>query len=232
MKESGKNTRTGQENETADEATELVDVEVSATDQATEPSPQTTPPEEAAPEEAAPEEAAPEEAAPEEAAPEKAAPEKENSDGAKVKEYWDRLVRTTADFENFRKRASREKQEAIAFANEALLRHLLTVLDSFDKALSATADSNDTSIESLQTGINMILQQFKSVLTEAGVSEIDATGQKFDPNWHEAISKQETTEVPEEQVIQQVRKGYKLGDRLLRAAMVVVAAQPAANPQA
>jgi len=144
---------------------------------------------------------------------------------AQAKDYYDRLLRTTADFENFRKRAARERQESIAFANETLLKKLLTVLDSFDKALAA-AESKETTVESLQTGINLILQQFKSVLAEAGLTEINATDQAFDPNWHEAISQQPTDEAPDGQVIQQVRKGYKLRDRLLRAAMVIVATKP------
>jgi molecular chaperone GrpE len=81
----------------------------------------------------------------------------------------------------------------------------------------------------LQAGIAMILQQLKTVLKEAGLEEIDATGRPFDPNWHEAVSQKETTEVPDGYVVQQLRKGYKLRDRLLRPAGVVVARKPGEN---
>src|SRR2546427_9737428 len=147
---------------------------------------------------------------------------------AKADEHWDRLLRTTADFENFKKRAAREKQDAIKFANETLLQKLIPALDNFDMALSAAQTAQTDSAQSLQTGINMIYQQLKSALLESGLEEVDATGKPFDPKLHEAVSQKETTEVPEGHVVQQLRKGYKLRDRLLRPASVIVATQPAA----
>ena len=147
---------------------------------------------------------------------------------AKAEEHWDRLLRTTADFDNFKKRAAREKQEAIKFANEGLLEKLVPVLDTLDMALSAAQGAEREGGQSLQTGINMICQQLKNVLAEAGLEEVDGAGKAFDPNLHEAVSQRETTEVPEGQVIQQLRKGYKLRERLLRPASVIVAKQPAA----
>lgn len=148
---------------------------------------------------------------------------------AKADENWERLLRTTADFDNFKKRAAREKQEAIRYANEGLLEKLVPVLDNFDAALAAvqTGSTDSTTAQSLQTGVAMIFQQLKKVLTDAGLEEVNATGQKFDPNLHEAVSQQESEEVPEGQVLQQLRKGYKLRDRLLRPATVVVAKKPA-----
>lgn len=146
----------------------------------------------------------------------------------KADENWDRLLRTTADFDNFKKRAAREKQDAIRFANESLLQKLIPVLDSFDMALSALQNGRSESVQSLQTGITMVNQQLKGALAEAGLEEVDAAGKAFDPNLHEAISQQETSEVPEGQVVQQVRKGYKLRERLLRPASVIVAKRPAA----
>jgi molecular chaperone GrpE len=147
---------------------------------------------------------------------------------AKADENWDRLLRTTADFDNFKKRAAREKQEAIKYANESLLQNLVAVLDSLDMALAAAQAAGPNGGESLQTGVSMIGQQLRSVLAEAGLEPVDAVGKPFDPNLHEALSQQETPDVPEGQVVQQVRKGYKLRDRLLRPASVVVAKQPAA----
>jgi molecular chaperone GrpE len=146
---------------------------------------------------------------------------------AKADEHWDRLVRQTADFENYKKRAARERQEATKFANEALLEKLVPILDTFDMALAAASNSESASIEALRTGVSMIHSQLKNVLTQAGLEEIDATGQAFDPNWHEAISQQESAEVPEGRVLQQARKGYKLRERLLRPATVIVAKKPA-----
>lgn len=147
---------------------------------------------------------------------------------AKAEENWDRLLRTTADFDNFKKRATREKQDAIKYANESLLEKLIPSLDAFDMALAATMNGSAGSIQSLQAGINMVYQQLKGALVEAGLEEVDATGKAFDPNLHEAVSQRETSDVPEGQVIEQMRKGYKLRDRLLRPASVVVAKHPGA----
>ncbi|MBI5773401.1 MAG: nucleotide exchange factor GrpE [Verrucomicrobia bacterium] len=146
---------------------------------------------------------------------------------AKAAEHWERLVRVSADFENFKKRAAREKQEAIQYANQALLTKLVPVLDNFEMAASA-ATAPGANAESLKTGVTMILNQFKAALAEAGLEEVDAAGQPFDPALHEAVSQQETAEIPDGHVAQQLRKGYKLRDRLLRPATVVVAKKPAA----
>jgi molecular chaperone GrpE len=147
---------------------------------------------------------------------------------AKADEHWDRLLRTTADFENFKKRAAREKQDAIKFANESLLQKLIPILDNFDMALSAAQNAQTDAVQSLQTGVNMIYQQFKNAMTDAGLEEISAEGKNFDPNLHEAVSQQETEDVPEGRVVQQLRKGYKFRERLLRPASVVVAKRPSA----
>jgi molecular chaperone GrpE len=148
---------------------------------------------------------------------------------AKADENWERLLRTTADLDNFKKRAAREREEAIKYANESLIKKLVPVLDNFDMALAAANQSQaGAAAQSLQTGVGMIHQQLKNVLMESGLEEVDATGKTFDPNWHEAVSQQETKDVPEGQVVQQLRKGYKLRDRLIRPATVVVAKNPAA----
>jgi molecular chaperone GrpE len=147
---------------------------------------------------------------------------------AKADENWERLLRTSADFDNFKKRAAREKQEAIKYANESLLQKLVPVLEHLDMALAAAQGAAPEAGQSLQAGVAMICQQFKNVLAEAGLEELDALGKPFDPNLHEALSQQETPDVPEGQVVQQLRKGYRFRDRLLRPASVVVAKQPAA----
>jgi molecular chaperone GrpE len=145
---------------------------------------------------------------------------------AKAQQYYEQLLRTAADLDNLKKRAARERQEAIRFANEALLEKFLPILDNFEMALAA-ANSPNTSVQSLQAGVNMIHQQLKSAMADAGLEEIDASGKPFDPNFHEALSQQETADVAEGTVVQQVRKGYKLRERLLRPASVIVARKPA-----
>lgn len=153
------------------------------------------------------------------------------ANAAKAAENWDRYVRAVAELENFRKRAARDKQDAIRYANEALIARLLPVLDNFEMALAAASAANGQA-DSLKTGVAMIHSQLKAALTEAGLEEVDATGQMFDPNWHEAVSQVESPTVPEGHVVQQLRKGYKFRDRLLRAATVVVAKAPGAQPAA
>ena len=149
------------------------------------------------------------------------------SRAAKADENWERYVRALADLENFKKRAARERQEATRFASEAMLTKLLPVLDNFDAAMTAAGKGDGGSNDSLRTGVSMICSQLRSVLTEAGLEEIDAAGKPFDPNWHEAISQQESADIPEGHVLAQVRRGYKFRDRLLRPASVVVARKPA-----
>lgn len=146
---------------------------------------------------------------------------------AKADENWERLLRTTADFDNFKKRAAREKIEAAQYANYSLIQKLLPVLDNFEMALAAAQNAGGDKLGSLQSGVQMIQQQLRSALAEAGLEEIDAAGKPFDPNFHEAISQQESAAVPEGNVLQQLRKGYRLKDRLLRPATVIVAKKPA-----
>ncbi len=137
-------------------------------------------------------------------------------------EHWDKYLRTVADFENFKKRAARERQEAMRIANESLLGKLIGVLDNFDAALAAAGDAAGTN-ESFRTGVTMISSQLRGVLTEAGLEEINAAGQPFNPNVHEAVAQHESADVPEGHVLQQLRKGYKFRERLLRPATVIVA---------
>ena len=134
----------------------------------------------------------------------------------------DRLVRQAADLENFRKRSQREKDEARQFANQGLLEKLLPVLDNFEMALVAAGDADPA----IRDGVQMIYDQLVGVLKESGVAPVDALGETFDPNLHEAISQKHTAEAEEGTVLQQVQRGYKLNDRLVRPARVIVAAAP------
>lgn len=145
---------------------------------------------------------------------------------ARADENRDLYVRAMADLDNFRKRAARERQDAVKYANESLLNKILPVLDSLELALAAT----DSAHAAVRDGVKMIFDQLRGALTEAGLEEIDAAGQAFDPALHEAVSMLETAEVQDGHVVHQLRKGYRLNDRLLRAATVIVARAPSTSP--
>lgn len=142
---------------------------------------------------------------------------------AEVVRYKDLALRAQADFDNFRKRAAREKEEAIRYANNSLLERLLPILDNFELGLQAARQAAGGKDESaILNGMSMVSKQLDDFLRDAGVTPIDATGEKFDPNLHEALGQEPSTEVPEGHVVRQLRRGYKLKDRLLRAANVFV----------
>ena len=145
---------------------------------------------------------------------------------AQVAEFRERYLRLYADFENFKKRASREREETRRAMTESIVGRLLPVMDNFEMALQA-ADQPGVNLNTLREGVRMIHSQLRGNFADLGVEEIDARGQAFDPSLHEAMSQVESTEVPEGHVLQQTRKGYRLRDRLLRPASVVVARPPA-----
>jgi molecular chaperone GrpE len=137
---------------------------------------------------------------------------------------WKELsLRTAAEMENLRKRTSREREEAIRYANQRLLEELLPVIDNFEMGMMAAAQDTSSMI---YIGMDMVRKQLNEFLTAQGVEEIKPQG-AFDPNLHDAVS-QEASEEPEGHIIRITRKGYKLRDRLLRPASVVVAAPPVA----
>ena len=139
-----------------------------------------------------------------------------------IDELNERVVRLTADYDNFRKRAQRDKIEARQFANQGILEKLLPVLDNFEMAIIAVKDADP----SVRDGVQMIYEQLLGVLKTEGVEPVDAVGQQFDPNMHEAISQEESDEVEEGKVINQIQRGFILNDRLVRPARVVVAKAP------
>lgn len=139
---------------------------------------------------------------------------------AEAARFKDLAMRAQADLENYRKRAAREKEEAIRYANTALLEKLLPVLDSFELGLEAAR--NATNPASIVEGMSIVQKQLQDFLQGHGVEVISAKGEVFDPTRHEAISHEHHAEVPEGQVVRELRKGYKLKDRLLRASTVTV----------
>lgn len=150
------------------------------------------------------------------------------AEAAKAAEHWDKFLRLSADFDNYRKRAARERQDAIAYGNQDLLQKLLPVLDNFESASAAATNAQSDDAKAIHSGVAMIVQQLRGILTQAGLEEINALGVPFDPTVHEAISALENADVPEGLVLHQTRKGYRLNGRLLRPASVVVAKAPAA----
>jgi len=137
-----------------------------------------------------------------------------------IKQLQDRTLRLAAEMENTRKRLEREKTEGICFANESLLRELLSVLDNLERAIQHAEGGAD--FGSLLEGIRMINKGFLDTLAKFGCKPFESEGSDFDPNLHEAVMQKEVEGEAENKVIQELQKGYKLNDRLLRPAMVVV----------
>ena len=142
--------------------------------------------------------------------------------------HWkDLAARNQAELDNYRKRMAREKSDAIKFANASLLSELLPVIDSFQMGLSAAINEDPDSI--ISKGMEMVQKQLEEFLTSQGAVLISSVGQEFDPNLHEAISQESSDEVPSGHVISEIRKGFTLNDRLLRAANVIVSKGPQAE---
>ena len=142
--------------------------------------------------------------------------------------HWkDLAARNQAELDNYRKRMAREKSDAIKFANASLLSELLPVIDSFQMGLSAAITEDPDSI--ISKGMEMVQKQLEEFLTSQGAVLISSVGQEFDPNIHEAISQESSDEVPSGHVISEIRKGFTLNDRLLRAANVIVSKGPQAE---
>src|SRR2546421_3636659 len=144
---------------------------------------------------------------------------------ADLDRFRDLAMRSQADFENYKKRCAREKEEAIKYANRGLLEKLVSIVDHFELGLEAARGEGEKS--AIYSGMNLVLKQLQDFLVENGLQPIEAVGQKFDPNLHEAIAHQPSDEVPEEHVISQTRRGYRFKDRLLRPSAVVVSSGPA-----
>jgi molecular chaperone GrpE len=144
---------------------------------------------------------------------------------ADLDRFRDLALRSQADFANYKKRAAREKDEAIKYANTSLLEKLVPILDNFELGLSAARGEGEKS--PIFSGMSMILKQLNDFLADNGVQPIEAEGEKFDPNLHEAIAREASDEIPEGTVVRQTRRGYRLKDRLLRPSSVVVSSGPA-----
>ena len=145
---------------------------------------------------------------------------------ADLDRFRDLAMRSQADFENYKRRCAREKEEAVKYANTSLLEKLVSIVDHFELGLEA-ARSEGGENSPIYSGMNLVLKQLQDLLTENGLQPIEAVGQKFDPNLHEAIAHEPSNEVPEGLVTRQTRRGYRFKDRLLRPSAVVVSSGPA-----
>jgi len=144
---------------------------------------------------------------------------------ADLDRFRDLALRSQADFENYKKRCAREKEEAIKYANNSLLQRLVAIIDNFELGLAAAKEQGQQS--PIYSGMVLVQKQLNDLLAENGLQPIEAEGKPFDPNLHEAIAHEPSDEVPEGIVLRQVSRGYRIKDRLLRPAKVVVSSGPA-----
>jgi molecular chaperone GrpE len=144
---------------------------------------------------------------------------------ADLDRFRDLALRSQADFENYKKRSAREKEEAIKYANSSLLERLVGIMDNFELGLTAAKEQGADS--PIYSGMVLVQKQLSDLLAENGLQPIEAEGKTFDPNLHEAIAHEPSDESPEGIVVRQARRGYRLKDRLLRPAKVVVSSGPA-----
>ncbi len=145
-------------------------------------------------------------------------------------EYYDLLLRKTAEFENFRKRGERERRELSEYAAADLLKDVLPLVDDLERALAAAPAATEAAakdpraaIAAYRAGVELILRQLQELLRKKGVTPIDALGKDFDPHVHQAVTQEVSSDHREGEVMQELARGYKLGDRLLRPSMVKVA---------
>lgn len=144
-----------------------------------------------------------------------------------AKTFQDKYLRLAAEFENFKRLAQKQKQEYSQFANESLLKELLPIVDNLERALKCVQEGRTT--DGLVQGVELTLKQFTETLARFGVKPIASLGVPFDPTCHQAVARQESKTAAENTVIEEYQKGYQLHDRILRAAMVAVAAAQAVD---
>ena len=142
----------------------------------------------------------------------------------RAEEEHDRFLRTFAEFDNYRKRSREEFQQVSQFAIEDLVIRLLPVLDNFERAIKTAEEIKD--YDALHGGVILILRQLRDILTKEGVKPIEAQGQQFDPNLHEAVMRLDSDEHPDGTIVEEFQTGYMIGDKVIRPSMVKVARHP------
>ena len=148
----------------------------------------------------------------------------------KAEEYYDRLLRVTAEFENYKKRMEREMNDFRKFANESLIKDILPIVDNLERALEIPYGNNESSFKGIRDGVQMTLKGLMESLEKFGVVPIDSLDKPFDPNFHQAVMQEESEGHPDNTVSKEFQKGYMMNDRLLRPAMVVVSKKPDSKP--
>lgn len=146
---------------------------------------------------------------------------------AEAKEAYDRFLRASAELENYKKRTQKEMAEFRKYANASLVKELLGVVDNLERAIESSNGSNEEG--RLSEGLNLTLKELLKIFKTFHASPIEALGKPFDPSYHQAMMQQETTDQPENIVLDELQKGYMIHDRLLRPAMVVVSKSPAGS---
>lgn len=151
--------------------------------------------------------------------------DKKDSKESKLQEEYDKLnqqyIRLAADFDNYRKRQEQERENLIKFGTESALKNMLEILDNFERGEKALESVEDC--EKLKESFNLVHKQVIETLAKLGLEEINAIGEEFDPNFHEAVMQTPTSEHPEHTIINELQKGYKMGDKVLRPTLVNVA---------
>ena len=142
---------------------------------------------------------------------------------------WDLYLRERADLDNARKRHQRDREEAIRFANDRLLKEMIPVLDNLERAVDHADQDEGNDNQGLLEVVNMTINQFRKVLEDFGVKPVNALGEPFDPNLHQAMGQVESSDQAPNTVVSEFQKGYLLNDRLLRPSLVMVAKAPAEN---
>jgi len=150
------------------------------------------------------------------------------ADAEKAAEFADKILRLQADFENTRKRMDRDKQEFVKFANEGIILELLNILDDLERTVNL-AETHKENSEVFLKGIEMILAHLYEMLKEYGVKAIESEGKIFDPNCHEALMQVANQDLPEHTIVEELQKGYKLNDRVIRTAKVKVSKKEEKN---
>jgi molecular chaperone GrpE len=143
-------------------------------------------------------------------------------------EIKDRMLRIAADFDNYKKRARKDQLDGEARAKETVLRDFLEVTDNLERATASWGEGKETDAKAIRDGVELVLRQFRSKLERYQVRAVEAVGQAFDPRFHEAISQMPSPDAKPGSVVHELQKGYMIGERLLRPAMVVVAVAPPA----
>jgi len=154
-----------------------------------------------------------------------------NAAKAEAAEWQDRFLRKAAEFENYRKRADKEKVDSMALAKSSVLSEFLPIADACERALKSIGESKNTpaAVEQFREGVELLYKQVFDTLNRVGVVPMEVEGKRFDPHLHEAFSREETLEYDEDTIVRELRRGYIFKDKLLRPAQVVVAVRPKAN---